>query len=165
MLNGIIENHGALRAGLELEGCTFTSDTDAEPIAHLIERHLTAVDDLYEAVRRTTLELEGHYAIVVLDREQPQTLIAARKECPLVVGLGTGETFVASSAAAFRAHTDRTVVVGDGQLAVITPSGVSLSEAATALPMPVRVQRIGWVADDVEKGSYTTFMRKEIRSR
>ncbi len=162
VLNGIIENHSALRAGLELEGCTFTSDTDAEPIAHLIERHLTAVDDLYEAVRRTTLELEGHYAIVVLDREHPQTLIAARKECPLVIGLGTGETFVASAAAAFRAFTDRTVVVGDGQLAVITPSGVSLSEAATALPMPVRVQRIGWVADDVEKGSYTTFMRKEI---
>jgi glutamine---fructose-6-phosphate transaminase (isomerizing) len=162
VLNGIIENHSALRAGLALEGCTFTSTTDAEPIAHLIERHLDSVDDLYEAVRRTTLELEGHYAIVVLDREHPLTLIAARKECPIIIGLGVGETFVASSATAFRAFTDRTVVVGDGQLVVITPDGVSLSEAATATPLPIKVQRVGWVADEVDKGLYPTFMRKEI---
>jgi glutamine---fructose-6-phosphate transaminase (isomerizing) len=162
VLNGIVENHRALREGLELEGCTFTSETDAEPIAHLVERHLETAGDLYEAVRRASLELEGHYAIVVLDREDPRTLVAVRKECPLVVGLGHGEMFVASAAAAFRAFTDRTVVVADGQMAVITPDGVALTDAATATEMPVRVQRIGWLVDDVDKGRYTTFMRKEI---
>ena len=162
VLNGIVENHRALREGLELEGCAFTSETDAEPIAHLIERHLETAGDLYEAVRRASLELEGHYAIVVLDRDDPQTLVAVRKECPLVVGLGPGETFVASAAAAFRAFTDRTIVIADGQMAVITPDGVALTDAATATAMPVHVQRIAWLVDDVDKGRYATFMRKEI---
>jgi glutamine---fructose-6-phosphate transaminase (isomerizing) len=162
VLNGIIENHHELRERLELAGCTFRSETDAEPIAHLIERHLSTSDDLYEAVRQTCMELEGHYAIVILDREHPRTLMAARKECPLIIGLGSRETFVASSATAFREFTDRTVVVGDDQLALITPAGVSLSDAATGSPRPVNVQRVGWLADDVEKGRYATFMRKEI---
>jgi len=162
VLNGIVENHHDLRARLELDGCSFTSDTDAEPIAHLVERHLVDVDDLHEAVRRAVLELEGHFAIVVLDREHPRMLIAARKECPLVVGLGDGETFVASAAAAFRAYTDRTVVLGDGQMAQITPTGVKLSDAVTSDPRPAMVQRILWLADDVDKGRYSTFMRKEI---
>ena len=163
VLNGIVENHRRLRDELELAGCSFASQTDAEPIAHLVERHLRDVeDDLYEAVRRTALELDGHYAIVVLDREQPGMLVAARKECPLVIGLGEEETFVASAALAFRSFTDRTVVVGDDQVAVVTAAGVTLSDTMTAVELPVTVQRVGWLADDVDKGGYATFMRKEI---
>ena len=165
VLNGIVENHRALRDQLELDGCRFTSDTDAEPIAHLVERHLRDGDDLYEAVRRTSLALAGHYAIVVIDRQEPRTLVAVRKECPLVIGLGDGETFVASSALAFRAFTDRTVHVGDDQLAVVTSAGVTLSDAATAITIPVRVRRVGWRADAVDKGGYATFMRKEINDQ
>ncbi len=162
VLNGIIENHQELRARLADDGCGFTSETDAEPIAHLIEHHLRAVDDLHEAVRRTVLELEGHFAIVVLDRDEPHALIAARRDCPLVVGLGDGETFLASAAAAFRAYTDRTVILGDGQIARVTPNGVKLSDAKTGAHQPIMVQRILWLADDVDKGRYSTFMRKEI---
>jgi glucosamine--fructose-6-phosphate aminotransferase (isomerizing) len=162
VLNGIVENHHDLRSRLEGDGCGFTSETDAEPIAHLVERRLEDVDDLHEAVRLAVLDLEGHFAIVVLDREHPRTLIAARKECPLVLGLGDGETFVASAAAAFREFTDRTVVLGDGQMAHVTPDGVRLSDAVTGERRPAMVQRILWLADDVDKGRYSTFMRKEI---
>ncbi len=162
VLNGIVENHRELRERLEADGCAFTSETDAEPIAHLVERRLEAGDDLLEAVRTTVAELAGHFAIVVLDREQPHTLIAARKECPLVVGLAEGETFVASAAAAFRAFTDRTIVLADGQIARLTPRGASLFDAATGEPQHAIVQRIMWLADDVDKGRYETFMRKEI---
>jgi len=162
VLNGIVENHHELRARLEADGCTFTSETDAEPIAHLVERHLQSAADLLEAVRMTVADLEGHFAIVVLDRDQPQTLIATRKECPLVIGLGEGETFVASAAAAFRAFTDRTIVLADGQIAHITPRGAKLSDAATGEPQRAMIQRIMWLADDVDKGRYQTFMRKEI---
>jgi glutamine---fructose-6-phosphate transaminase (isomerizing) len=162
VLNGIVENHHELRARLEADGCRFTSETDAEPIAHLVERHLQTAADLLDAVRMTVADLEGHFAIVVLDRDQPQTLIATRKECPLVVGLGEGETFVASAAAAFRAFTDRTIVLADGQIAHITPRGAKLSDAATGEPQRAMIQRIMWLADDVDKGRYQTFMRKEI---
>jgi glutamine---fructose-6-phosphate transaminase (isomerizing) len=162
VLNGIVENHQELRARLAADGCSFTSETDAEPIAHLVARHLETATDLLEAVRMTVAELEGHYAIVVLDRDEPSTLVATRKECPLAIGLGEGETFVASAAAAFRAFTDRTIVLADGQIARITPRGARLFDAATGDPRQAIVQRIMWLADDVSKGRYQTFMRKEI---
>src|SRR5215210_3110660 len=94
VLNGIVENWADLREGLSAEGAEFSSETDAEVVAHLIARHLE--DDLVEAVRRAYLELRGHYAFVAMSADDRELLVGARKECPLVVGLGEGETFVAS---------------------------------------------------------------------
>ena len=107
VLNGIIENHAELRRDLRAEGHEFTSETDAEIVSHLIERHYDG--DLTEAVRKAFGELRGHYAFVAMHREQPDTLVAARKECPLIIGLGENENFIASAIPAFLARdSDRT---------------------------------------------------------
>jgi glutamine---fructose-6-phosphate transaminase (isomerizing) len=162
VLNGIVENHRELRAGLEAAGCRFTSETDAEPIAHLVEHQLNLGLDLRDAVRRASAELVGHYAIVVLDRDCPSQLIAVRRECPLVLGLGDGEAFVASSPSAFRAFTARAAVVPDGALASLDCDGVRLIEASSGTPCLLVEERITWQPADAEKGDFSTFTRKEI---
>src|SRR5947208_4159613 len=102
VLNGIIENHAELRRDLQAEAHEFTSETDAEIVSHLIERRYDG--DLTEAVREAFKELRGHYAFVAMHLDEPDTLVAARKECPLVVGLGDHENFVASAIPAFLAQ-------------------------------------------------------------
>ena len=99
VLNGIIENHAELRRDLRAEGHEFTSETDAEIVSHLIERHYDG--DLTEAVRRAFDDLRGHYAFVAMHLDHPDTLVGARKECPLIIGLGDGENFIASAIPAF----------------------------------------------------------------
>src|SRR5919197_6561089 len=103
VLNGIVENHTELRRQLEAEGHRFSSETDAEIVAHLIERHYEG--DLTAAVRATFADLRGHYAFAAMHADHPEALVAARQECPLIVGLGDGETFLASAIPAFLAHT------------------------------------------------------------
>ena len=109
VLNGIVENHDELRPRLESEGHPFSSETDAEIVAHLIERHYDG--DLTEAVRASAADLRGHYAFVAMHADEPELLVGARKECPLVVGLGDDEAFLASAIPAFLAETRRTFFI------------------------------------------------------
>src|SRR5215203_2337074 len=129
VLNGIIENHAELRRELKADGHEFTSETDAEIVAHLIERHYDG--DLTEAVRKAFGDLRGHYAFVAMHNDHEDTLVAARKECPLIVGLGEEENFVASAIPAFLAQTrralgiknDEIVTVHKGEVAVMDTDG------------------------------------------
>ena len=118
VLNGIVENFRELRDSLIADGHEFTSETDAEVVAHLVERHYTG--DLVEAVRVTYDELEGHFAFVVAHRAHPGMLVGARLQCPLVVGVGDGEMFLASSIAAFLRETRRVKLIEDGEVVAIT---------------------------------------------
>ena len=124
VLNGIVENYRELRARLAAAGHTFTSETDAETVTHLIEEHYEG--DLVEAVRGAYNELEGHYAFVAIHRDHPGELVGARHQCPMVVGLAAGETYVASNAAAFLRETRDVQFPSDGEVVAVTPQGSSV---------------------------------------
>src|SRR3954471_8077260 len=125
VVNGIVENYMALKRRLLDMGAVFTSETDAEVIAHLVAHHM-ATGDPVEAVRRAYADLEGHFAFVAMSLDDPDTLVGARRECPLVVGRGEGEQFVASAVPAFLAHTRRIQVIENGELVVLRPEGVEV---------------------------------------
>ena len=125
VLNGIVENYRELKDGLERDGHTFTSETDAETVSHLIERHYDG--DLVEAIHKAYAEMEGHFTFVAVHADHPDLLVGARCETPLVVGVGDGETFLASNAAAFLAETRRVYFPDDGDVVAITPEGVEFS--------------------------------------
>ena len=127
VLNGIVENYRELKGRLVEAGHTFATETDAETVTHLIEEHYDG--DLFEAVRRTYAELEGHFAFVVIHRDHPGLLVGARLQCPLVVGIGDGETFLASNAAAFLRETRTVHFPEDGDIVAVTPAGVTFSRA------------------------------------
>src|SRR5437588_8580475 len=160
VLNGIVENHVDLRARLTAAGASFTSETDAEVVAHLIAEHYQG--DLVEAVRRAYLELRGHYAFVAMCADEPQLLVAARKECPLVVGVGDGERFVASAIPAFLRETRSVQLVGDDEVVAIRPDGVEFVDAASGEAVEREVTEIDWDDEAAETGGYETFMLKEI---
>ncbi len=162
VLNGIIENFLDLRERLASEGVGMASDTDAEVLAHLIARHYS--DDLGDAVRTATQDLIGHFAFVAMCDDEPDVLVAARRECPLVVGLGDGECFVASSIVAFRAYTDMVLLPQDDEIVTLRPGGVSITDAA-GLPGPALASRVDWDEDECEKDGYETFMLKEIHEQ
>src|SRR5919204_445875 len=131
VLNGIVENFRELKESLRAEGHEFSSDTDAEVVVHLVERHYEG--DLVEAVGAAYRELEGHFAFVVIHHEHPGLLVGARLQCPLVVGLGEGETFLASSIAAFLSETRRVQIIDDGEVVAITPEGSTFYSASEGL--------------------------------
>ncbi|HET8976155.1 MAG TPA: glutamine--fructose-6-phosphate transaminase (isomerizing) [Solirubrobacterales bacterium] len=162
VLNGIVENHAELRSELAEQGHVFSSETDAEIVSHLIERNYAG--DLTEAVRRSFGELRGHYAFVAMHSDHPDTLVAARKECPLIIGLGDDESFVASAIPAFLAQTRRVKLVENGEIVTIHPDGVDITDAGGA-----RIERdeeeVTWDEDAAEKGGYPTFMMKEIHEQ
>jgi len=162
VLNGIVENYVSLRDRLVAEGCRFTSETDAEVVAHLVARHHRG--DLGEAVAAAYRELEGHYAFVAMIADQPGVLVGVRKECPLVVGRGEGEQFVASAIPAFLRETRRVQYLEDDELVVLRPEGVELRTVAGDIidREPVEVD---WDADTAEKAGYETFMLKEIHEQ
>jgi len=160
--NGIIENYLPIKERLQAEGHRFTSDTDTEVIAHLIERHLADTPRLDEAVRRALRELRGSYAIVVLSKNAPDRLVAAKHGAgSVVVGLGQDETFLASDIPAILAHTRDVVILEDEDLAVVTRHGVEIThlDGAPVERAPVRIQ---WDPILAEKGGYRHFMLKEI---
>ena len=162
VLNGIVENWTELRERLRAEGAEFTSETDAEVVAHLIAQHFDG--DLVEAVRGAYAELRGHYAFVAMSADQPGVLVGARKECPLVVGLGEGESFIASAIPAFLAETRRIQLVQDGEIVVISPQGSRfLSPDGTEIDR--EVDEVDWDAAAAEKGGCETFMLKEIHEQ
>jgi glutamine---fructose-6-phosphate transaminase (isomerizing) len=162
-LNGIVENWTPLREGLLAEGAVFTSETDAEVVAHLIARHLDG--DLTEAVRKAYNELRGHYAFVAMSADHPGVLVGARKECPLVVGLGEGESFIASAIPAFLAETRNVQLVQDGEIVEITAEGSRFIDPVDGSPIEREVEEVEWDDEAAEKGGYETFMLKEIHEQ
>jgi glucosamine--fructose-6-phosphate aminotransferase (isomerizing) len=162
VLNGIVENWSALRARLEAEGASFSSETDAEVVAHLIASHYGG--DLVAAVRAAYAELRGHYAFVALHADEPSVLVGARKECPLVVGLGDGESFIASAIPAFMADTRRVQLVENDEIVVVTPAGATFTTAAGE-PVERPAEDVDWDEEAAEKGGFETFMLKEIHEQ
>jgi glutamine---fructose-6-phosphate transaminase (isomerizing) len=162
VLNGIVENWTDLRQRLADEGAVFTSETDAEVVAHLISQHLDG--DLVEAVRAAYGELRGHYAFVAMSADHPDLLVGARKECPLVVGLGDGESFIASAIPAFLSETRRIQIVEDEEIVAITPEGSRLLDASGA-PVAREPRQVDWDEEAAEKGGFETFMLKEIHEQ
>jgi glucosamine--fructose-6-phosphate aminotransferase (isomerizing) len=163
VLNGIVENFSEMRQQLQGEGAVFTSETDAEVVAHLIARRYEG--DLVEAVRRSYAELRGHYAFVAMHADEPEILVGARKECPLVVGVGEHETFIASAIPAFLKHTRRVGIVNDDELVVIRPDGVEFLDAVSGEAVSREITEVDWDDDAAEKGGYETFMLKEIHEQ
>ena len=143
-------------------GAEFSSETDAEVVAHLIAHHFDG--DLVEAVRRSYNELRGHYAFVAMSADAPGVLVGARKECPLVVGLGEGESFIASAIPAFLDETRRVQLVHDGEIVAITPQG-SRFLAPDGSEISRDVDEVDWDLEQAEKGGYETFMLKEIHEQ
>jgi glutamine---fructose-6-phosphate transaminase (isomerizing) len=162
VLNGIIENHAELRRELRADGHEFTSETDAEIVSHLIERHYEG--DLSEAVRRAFGELRGHYAFVAMHLEQPDTLVAARKECPLIVGLGENENFVASAIPAFLAETRTALGVKNDEIVTVHKGDVTITDAEGNV-VEREPEEVTWDEDAAEKAGYETFMLKEIHEQ
>jgi glutamine---fructose-6-phosphate transaminase (isomerizing) len=159
VLNGIVENFRELRDGLIAQGHTFTSETDAETVVHLIERHYEG--DLAAAVRQTYTELEGHFSFVVIHHDHPDLLVGARHQTPLVVGVGEGEMFLASNAAAFLRETRLVQFPDDGDIVEVTPDG-SIFTRADGSPVYHELIELDWDDEGAEKGGYETFMLKEI---
>jgi len=162
VLNGIVENHAELRRELAGEGHEFSSETDAEIVAHLIERNYDG--DLTAAVRASFAELRGHYAFVAMHGDEPGRLVGARRECPLVAGIGKGETFLASAIPAFLAETREAVAIENDEIVTIDAGGVSITDAAGA-PVQREPEEISWDESAAEKGGYETFMLKEIHEQ
>jgi glucosamine--fructose-6-phosphate aminotransferase (isomerizing) len=159
VLNGIIENYRELKQSLEAEGHRFSSETDAEVVVHLVEQAYEG--DLLEAVRATYRRLEGHFAFVVIHYDHPDLLVGARRQCPLVVGVGDGEMFLASSIAAFLRETRKVQLIEDGEVVAITPEGARFFTDEGEVEHK-DVEPIDWDDESAVKGGYETFMLKEI---
>jgi glutamine---fructose-6-phosphate transaminase (isomerizing) len=162
--NGIIENHEVLRADLKGLGYTFTSETDTEVIAHRIHLHLASSADLFEAVRKTVADLKGAYALAVISESDPECVVVAREGCPVVIGLGVDENFVASDVAALLPVTRRFMFLEEGDVAEIRRTSIKILDAAGARrARPIRESDLP--ADAVERGQYRHFMLKEIHEQ
>jgi glucosamine--fructose-6-phosphate aminotransferase (isomerizing) len=157
--NGIIENAHVLRERLAARGYTFRSDTDTEVVAHLIQE--LYVSSLEQAVTAALRRIEGTYALAVISKRDPGKIVAARNGGPLLIGIGDGEYFVASDAAAVIAHTRRVVYLDDGDIAVIDRDGYRVLDL-DSLPMDREVNHIEWDLAEAERGGFPHFMLKEI---
>ncbi len=159
VLNGIVENFRELKESLQAEGHEFSSETDAEVVVHLVERHYQG--DLVEAVRAVYRDLEGHFAFVIVHHDHPDLLVGARFECPLVVGVGEGETFLASSLVAFLSETHRIQLVENGEVVAVTPQGATFYDVENGIVERDEIEA-PWDLEAAEKQGYETFMLKEI---
>jgi glucosamine--fructose-6-phosphate aminotransferase (isomerizing) len=159
VLNGIVENYRELREQLIADGHTFTSETDAEVVVHLLEREYDG--DLAQALARVHPLLEGHFTIVAIHHDNPDLLAGMRQQTPLVVGLGDGENFLASNVAAFLSETRRAVFPADGEIVEITPTSARFFRDGQEVEHP-EVEELAWDDEAAEKGGYETFMLKEI---
>ena len=158
--NGVINNYQQLRQQLIKEGHTFASETDTEVIPHLIEKYYKG--DLEKAVAGALNEVEGSYAIAVLVADKPE-LIAARKDSPLIIGVGDGENFIASDVPAVLDYTSRVIYLEDDDMAVITGEGVRVKRNGEAVDC--KTHQVTWSVEDAQKGGYEHFMLKEIHEQ
>jgi glutamine---fructose-6-phosphate transaminase (isomerizing) len=162
--NGIIENYEELRSDLKTRGYTFSSETDTEVIAHRIHHHLKTQNDLFKAVRATVAELEGAYALAVVSEHDPDRIVLAREGCPVVIGIGTEENFVASDVAALLPVTRNFVFLEEGDVADVRRTAVRiLDREGNAVER--RQHESELTADAAEKGQYRHFMLKEIHEQ
>jgi glucosamine--fructose-6-phosphate aminotransferase (isomerizing) len=162
--NGIIENHEALRAGLKELGYAFTSETDTEVVGHRIHLQLGKKKSLYDAVRATVAELQGAYALAVVCEADPECIVVARQGCPVVIGLGIDENFVASDVAALLPVTRRFMFLEEGDVAEIRRKAIKIFDASgRPVTRPIRESELS--ADAVERGQYRHFMLKEIHEQ
>ena len=159
VLNGIVENFRELKESLESEGHAFRSETDAEVVTHLVERHYRG--ELAQAVVDAYKELEGHFAFVVIHHDHPGELVGARLQCPLLVGVGNGEMFLASATAAFLGETRRLQLIDDGEVVSITPTGARFIDVENG-NVDREILEVDWDEEAAEKSGYETFMLKEI---
>jgi glucosamine--fructose-6-phosphate aminotransferase (isomerizing) len=157
--NGIIENYRSLKDGLLANGHRFTSETDTEVLAHLIEQHYDG--DLVEAVRRALNEVRGAYAVGVMHADHPDRIVGARMNVPLIVGLGDGEGFLASDVPAILEHTKNVVILHEGDIADVTPQGTRILQL-DGTEVERDVTRIRWSIEAAEKGGFPHFTLKEI---
>ncbi len=163
--NGIIENHLALRAELAASGSHFSSETDTEIFAHLVERQLASgAENLTLAVRRALAKVRGSYAFVVMSDKEPGTLVAAKNSSPLVVGLGEGENFVASDVTAILSETRKVIFIDEGEIVTVTRDGVAITDFE-GKPRVREPKLITWSAVQAEKGGFKHFMLKEIHEQ
>jgi glucosamine--fructose-6-phosphate aminotransferase (isomerizing) len=160
--NGIIENFRELRDMLEAEGHRLRSETDTEAIAHLVEDAYAG--DLADAVRATLGRLEGAYALAVMHTREPERLVGARMNVPLVVGIGDGESFLASDVSAILEHTRRVIFLEEGDVADVRPTGVTII-GVDGTPRERVVTEVTWSSDAAEKGGYEHFMLKEMHEQ
>jgi glucosamine--fructose-6-phosphate aminotransferase (isomerizing) len=160
--NGIIENYFELKEDLKKKGHVFTSETDTEVICHLILNYSNNGLNLEEATREALKHLEGAYAIGIISESEPDKLIAVKHDSPLVIGLGKGEYFIASDIPAFLKYTRDVIILENGEMAVLTRNGVSISDAHTKRAKNKKVTTITWSPTMAEKGGYKHFMLKEI---
>ncbi|MCX5743897.1 MAG: glutamine--fructose-6-phosphate transaminase (isomerizing) [Proteobacteria bacterium] len=162
--NGIIENHRALRNELAAAGAKFSSETDTEIFAHLVERALVGSADLAAAVRKSLARVRGSFAFVVMSDKEPGTLVAAKNSSPLVVGLGDGENFVASDVTAILSETRKVIFVDEGEMVVVKASGVVVTDFEGKVH-PREPKIITWSAVQAEKGGFKHYMLKEIHEQ
>ncbi|OAS13340.1 glutamine--fructose-6-phosphate transaminase (isomerizing) [Paenibacillus oryzisoli] len=161
--NGIVENYMELKQELEDKGVTFTSETDTEVIAHLLAEHYEG--DIYTAMLAVIQRLQGAYSLGVMTEYEPDKLVAVRQASPLVIGVGQGEYFMASDISALIEHTREVYILEDGDLAILTHGGISITKIETGLPATCKLMHIDWSADQVEKGPFEHFMLKEIHEQ
>lgn len=162
--NGIIENFKRLKDGLLAEGVTFRSETDTEVVAHLLGRAYDELGDLTEAMRAVVGGLEGAFTLLAVHAQEPATVVGARRNSPLVVGLGDGENFMGSDVSAFIAHTNRALELGQDQVVTITPDDVVVVDF-DGTPATARAFTVDWDASAAVKGGFATFMEKEIHDQ
>ncbi len=162
--NGIIENHEELRAGLERAGYEFSSETDTEVIAHRVHHHLGETRDLFEAVQATVRELRGAYALAVMWGEDPDCIVLARAGCPLLIGLGEDENFIASDIAALLPVTRTFIILEEGDVACIRRKSIEIVDAA-GTPVERKPYVSEQTSEAAEKGTYEHFMLKEIHEQ
>ncbi len=159
--NGIIENFARLRAELEADGVAFVSDTDTEVVAHMLASEVAAGSGLADAMRAVCRRLAGAFTLVAVHADAPDRVVAARRNSPLVVGVGDGENFLASDVSAFIAHTREALEIDDDHVVEITPDTVVVTDTDGA-QVPVRGYHVDWDASAAEKDGYDYFMLKEI---
>ncbi|WP_062383926.1 glutamine--fructose-6-phosphate transaminase (isomerizing) [Demequina iriomotensis] len=162
--NGIIENFSALRAELAAEGVEFLSETDTEVAGHLLAREVLAGRSLADAMRTITRRLEGAFTLLAVDSHEPRTVVGARRNSPLVIGLGDGENFLGSDVVAFIEHTRTALELHQDEVVEITPDRVTITDTA-GLVVEREPYHVDWDASAAQKGGFPTFMEKEIHDQ
>ncbi|QOR47146.1 glutamine--fructose-6-phosphate transaminase (isomerizing) [Trueperella pecoris] len=162
--NGIIENHGQLHAELEAQGAVFASETDSEIIAHLLAPAVAKHGDLTLAMREVVARLEGSFAIVAMAASQPDRIVAARRNSPLVVGVGDGENFLGSDVAAFVGRTRTALAIGQDEIVTLRADSIEVSDFS-GTPVQSETYEVDWNLETAVTGGYATFMKKEIHEQ